>query len=323
MLSSRRTLSAALTATAMLALTACGSSDASDKSSGGASSGKPSLEVVASFYPLQYAAERVGGSHVTVSSLTKPGAEPHDLELTPKQAGQIAQSSLLIYLAGFQPSVDAAAKEAPQRLDVASVADLSLHADEVTAVDGESADDHDHDHGSEHGADPHFWLDPTRYAKVVTAIGEKFAGQDPTHASQYRSSAASFVKELTALDGSFSTTLATCTNRNLVTSHTAFGYLAQRYKLHQVGVTAISPDQEPTPGRLKAVTAYVKANKVTTIYTETLASPKVAETVAKSTGAKVAVLDPLEGISDKSAGTDYLSVMRSNLNTLKQGQSCQ
>lgn len=316
---SRGALSIAAAAGATTLLAACGSTSTSPDASTGGAAHDVSLHVVASFYPLQYAAERVGGSHVEVSSLTKPGAEPHDLELTPKQAGQVAQSSLLIYLGGFQPSVDAVAKEAPQRMDVASVADLDLHADEVTAIDGGHADEgHDHEHGS----DPHFWLDPVRYAKVVTAIGEKFAGQDPKNATQYRSAAASFVKELGALDSSFATTLATCSNRNLVTGHTAFGYLAQRYKLHQVGVTAISPDQEPTPGRLKAVTAYVKANKVTTIYTETLVSPAIADTVAKQTGAKVAVLDPLEGISDKSAGPDYLSVMRANLKTLKQGQSC-
>ncbi len=304
--------------TGLALLTACGGS-ATDE---GAGSGKPSLKVVASFYPLQYAAERVGGSHVEVSSLTKPGAEPHDLELTPKQAGSVAQSSLLVYLGGFQPSVDAVAKSAKQRLDVSGVAQLSLHADEVTTIDGEHghSEDDGHEHG--HGADPHFWLDPVRYANVVTAIGERFATQDPSHASDYRASAAAFVKQLRGLDQDFTKTLATCTNRTLVTGHTAFGYLAQRYHLQQVGVTAISPEQEPTPGRLKAVAAYVRTNKVTTIYTETLASPAVAETVAKQTGAKVAVLDPLEGITSASAGTDYLSVMRANLNTLKQGQSC-
>ena len=313
-------------------LAACGSD--SSTADGAAKKDGATLNVVTTFYPLQHAAERVGGSTVSVTNLTKPGADAHDLELKPKDAASIQQSSLLIYLKGFQPSVDASASSAPESFDVSSTANLSLHADDVTKV-GVDAHEHGDEHGDEQGDeqgdheghdhgiyDPHFWLDPVRYASVVAAIGERFSKQDPKNASRYRSSAATFVKELTSLDGSFSSTLATCTSRELVTAHTAFGYLADRYKLHQVGVTAISPEQEPTPGRLKAVADYVRKHKVTTIYTEVLTSPAVAETVAKQTGAKVALLDPLEGLTDKSPAKDYVSVMKANLQALKKGQSC-
>lgn len=309
-------LAVALTTT----LAACGSD--SGTATGAEKKGGSTLNVVTTFYPLQHAAERVGGSTVSVTNLTKPGADAHDLELKPKDAASIQKSSLLIYLKGFQPSVDASASSAPESFDVSSTANLSLHADDVTKV-GDDAHEHGDHEGHDHGIyDPHFWLDPVRYASVVTAIGERFAAQDPNNASRYRSSAASFVKELKGLDTSFTSTLSTCTSRELVTAHTAFGYLADRYKLHQVGVTAISPEQEPTPGRLKSVADYVRKHKVTTIYTEVLTSPAVAETVAKQTGAKVALLDPLEGLTDKSPGKDYVSVMKANLEALKKGQSC-
>lgn len=294
----------------------------------GASTGDRSegtdLTVVTAFCPLQFAAEQIGGERAKVTSLTAAGAEPHDLELTPKQALAVQESSLVVYLKGFQPSVDAAAQSAPSAVDVSTAADLSLSADESTAIDAGEGHDHNHDHeGHDHGsADPHFWLDPTRYAKVVTLMGDRFAAKDPAHANEYRSRAAGLVKKLTALDRRFSTSLKACSNKNLVTSHTAFAYLADRYGLHQVGVSSISPDQEPTPARLKSVAAFVRANKVSTIYTETRASSAVADTVARETGAKVSVLDPLESITDKSAGPDYLSVMDANLNSLKAGQSC-
>ncbi|MBD2760146.1 zinc ABC transporter substrate-binding protein [Yimella sp. cx-573] len=303
-------------------LTGCGSSGDSSKT---AADGTTKLKVVTSFYPLQYAAQRVGGDHVEVSSLTSPGAEPHDLELTPKQAAQVQDAQLMVYLKGFQPSVDAAAKSSTGAFDVSTQADLSLKADDSASVDGHDGHDHEgHDHeGHDHGsADPHFWLDPVRYSKVVGALAEQLAGKDPKHAAGYRAAAKKFVGELGTLDTDFTTTLKTCQSKDLVTGHTAFGYLAARYGFKQVGVSSISPDQEPTPGRLKSVADFVKKNKVTTIYTETLASPAVAQTVARQTGAKVAVLDPLEGLTDKSAGRDYLSVMRANLGTLKQGQTC-
>lgn len=301
---------------AAVLLTACGASSSTGESSTG--SGSKTLNVVTSFYPLQFAAQQVGGSHVAVSSLTAPGVEPHDLELTPKQAGSVAEAGLMIYLKGFQPSVDAAAAMTKSAFDVSSIADLSLHADDTTTIDGASADEHDHG-----AADPHFWLDPVRYSAVVTAIGEKFAAKDPAHASEFRANAKKLTDELSTLNQDYRSTLKTCSNKNLVTGHTAFGYLAQRYGLTQVGVSSLSPDQEPTPGRLQAVASFVRSHHVTTVYTETLASPAVTETVARETGAKVAVLDPLEGITDKSAGRDYLAVMRSNLDTLKKGQQCQ
>ncbi|WP_200934545.1 metal ABC transporter substrate-binding protein [Nostocoides sp. Soil756] len=293
----------ALCSAAVLALTAC-------SGAGGSASADGRLAVTASFYPLQWAAEQVGGDHVTVTSLTRPGAEPHDLELTPKDVGALGSSQVVVYLSGFQPAVDDAVRSQAQdaAFDVAPAADLSITA----AADG----------GAGTARDPHFWLDPVRFEKVVTAIGERFATVDPAHAAEYRAHAAALVERLAALDQKFRTGLASCRSNELVTGHVAFAYLAQRYGLSQEGIAGLSPEAEPDAATLRDLAAYVQQHGVTTVYTETLASPALVETLARETGAKVAVLDPVEGITSASQGGDYLEVMRSNLETLRAGQEC-
>ena len=310
----------ALSSTVLLTLAACG---AGASGATGGSEGDGSLEVTAAFYPLQWASERVGGDHVTVSGLTKPGAEPHDLELTPKTVGELASSDVVVYLKGFQPAVDEAvatqAKDAG--LDVAPDADLTVPAtDDGHDHAGESAEEHsDHAEGA---PDPHFWLDPVRFQGVVTAIGERFATADPAHAADYRANAAALVADLETLDGEFAAGLERCRSDELVTGHAAFAYLADRYGLSQEGIAGISPDAEPDAATLRELTAHVKEHGVTTVYSETLVDPALADTLARETGAEVAVLDPLEGLTDASKGSDYLEVMRSNLATLKAGQEC-
>ncbi|MFC7489104.1 MULTISPECIES: metal ABC transporter substrate-binding protein [unclassified Knoellia] len=306
-----------------LALSACGggSSD-SDAGSQGGASGSKTLPVTAAFYPLAYAVERVGGDHVTVSSLTKPGAEPHDVELTPKDVASLGSSSLVVYEKGFQPAVDDAVKQvdAARAIDISTAVDLTIKATE---------DGHEHEaEGEEHadeetpGVDPHFWLDPTRYASAVKAISTKLGEVDQANAAAYAKNADTFVAELTALDAEFTAGLKTCTNRDLVTGHAAFAYLADRYDLHQEGISGLSPDAEPDAAAMKEVIEHVKEHKVSTVYAETLVSKDLTETIARDTGAAVAVLDPIEGLTDASAGKNYLEVMRSNLATLKKGQGC-
>ncbi len=300
-----------LAATSVLGLAACGST--------GAAAGGDRLEVTAAFYPLQWASERIGGTHVQVTPLTKPGAEPHDLELTPRDVGAMARSDVVVYLAGFQPAVDEAVSNEAEAagFDVSPVADLNRPAP------AEATTDHGTDPAAPSSArDPHFWLDPVRFEKVATAIGERFAATDPAHAAEYRTNAQQVVTDLGTLDADYRTGLADCANTDLVTSHTAFGYLAERYGLSQEGIAGVTPDAEPDAASLRDLATYVEEHHVRTIYSETLVSPALAETLARETGATVAVLDPIEGITDSSRGTDYLEVMRSNLTTLEAGQQC-
>jgi len=309
------TMTAAVALTGLLA--GCGSSAGTTPGSVGKRDG--GLHVVTSFYPLQFVATRIGGPDATVSSLTRPGAEPHDLELTPRDVAAVQQADLVVYLGGFQPAVDQAVDQHAGRdaLDVAAAAHLDVHTSGSDDHTGEAGD-----HVGEEAVDPHFWLDPTRLATVSQQVAEAMAKADPDAAAAFRQRATALAGDLSALDDAFRVGLAHCASTDLVTSHTAFGYLAQRYGLHQVGITGLSPEAEPDPRSLAAVATFVREHHVSTIYSETLVSPAVARTVARETGATTAVLDPIEGLTDASAGRDYLEVMRSNLAVLKKGQSC-
>jgi zinc transport system substrate-binding protein len=307
----------AVAATLAVGTVGCGS----DR--GGAGTPDDPLHVVASFYPIQWMAEQVGGERVEVASLTKPGAEPHDLELTPRDVGAIQDADVVAFLSEFQPSVDTAVAEATGEVfDARDGARLEPLEPADEHAEGE-ADEHEHDHGYEVGAtDPHFWLDPTRMADVATAFGETLATADPAHAAAYRANAKRLVGRLGALDTELEVGLHQCDRTELVTSHEAFGYLARRYGMEQVGITGLEPEADPSPKDLAEVTDFVEDHDVRTIYFETLASPDVAETLAEETGARTAVLDPLEGLTDASKGDDYLEVMRSNLAVLRAGQGC-
>jgi len=283
-----------------LALAGCGGQapgGAAEGVTGGSAGG--SVSVLAAFYPYEFVAARVGGDHVAVRSLTDPGVEPHDVELTPRQVREVADADLVVYEAGFQPAID----DAIRQLQPAT----TLDATTVVPL--------------EDGGDPHLWLDPSKLAKVATAVGGVLAEADPAHADDYRAHAATLADELTALDRELADGLSRCERREFVTSHAAFGYLARRYGLEQVPISGLAPEAEPTPARIREVATLVEARGVTTIFYETLVSPKVAETLAADLGVRTAVLDPVEGLAAGSSG-DYLSVMRDNLAALRTANGC-
>ena len=341
---SKRILAAACAAATALALSAC----TSTASSGDSSSKDGSLTVMASFYPLQYLAEKIGGEHVSVTSLTPEGAEPHDLELSPKMVDSLSSADAVIYLAGFQSAVDEAIEQqAPKTvIDVSSAAELveagsdaNHPAEEEEATDetqsGETeAHDHDHeghdheghdhaghDHHHDMSADPHFWLDPVRMAKAATLVGDKLAEADSAHADTYKANAKALAEELTTLGDTLVTKTSKCQVKTFVTAHTAFGYLADRTGLTQVGISGLDPESSPSPARLAEIGQIAKEQGVTTIFTEALIDPKVAQTLADDLGITTAVLDPIESQTD--ASKDYAAVMQANIDALTKANNCQ
>lgn len=331
----RRAAVAALSTAALagLLLSACGDDDPT-------ASGGDGPAVAAAFYPLAFVTQQVAGDHATVANLTQAGGEPHDLELTARQVGEISDSDLVVYLAGFQPSVDEAVEQNAEdrAVDVAGLVELlddpedehgdehaeDEHAGEETEHSDEHAEDEDHE-GHDHGdlaGDPHIWLDPTNLEPIAGAIADRLAEADPDHADDYHANADALTAELEALDGEFEAGLAQCTQRVIVVAHEAFGYLAHRYDLEQVGISGIDPEAEPSPERLAEVHDVVRAEGVTTIFYERLVSPDVAETLASDLGVEAAVLDPIEGLTDDTADQDYFSLMRANLETLRTANGC-
>jgi zinc transport system substrate-binding protein len=255
------------------------------------------LDVVAGVYPLAYVAERVGGSHVRVTDLTPAGAEPHDIELSPAQVGEVESADLVLLIHGLQAALDAAA-HGDMVLDAAKAA---------TPPPGVAP------------GDPHLWLDPVELRAVTLAVAGRLAARDPAHATDYAAAGAALAEELTALDSETRAALSSCARHEIVTSHEAFGHFAARYGLRQVGIAGLSPDAEPSPARLAQIAAFVKAHRVTTVFTESIVSPKVAETVAREAHVATAVLDPIEGVRN---GDDYVTVMRRNVATLRTALGC-
>ncbi|WP_405980762.1 metal ABC transporter substrate-binding protein [Streptomyces sp. NBC_00158] len=312
----------ALTAAVALgatALTACSGT------AGAAGTADGKLHVTASFYPLQFLAEQIGGDHVKVDTLTKPGVEPHDLEITPKQTGQLSESDVVLYLKSLQPAVDKAIAQSGVKniVDAATLTKLEAHGtsgeeDHDHAAEGHdhAAEGHGHSHG-EGGEDPHVWLDPAKYAEIAKGFGAALEKADPGHAADYKKNTDDLVAELGALDTEFKDGLKNTASRTFITTHSAFGYLAERYGLDQEGISGVDPESEPSPARMKELQAVAKKDNVTTVFFETLASDKTARTLAQDTGLRTDVLDPLEGITDKSQGADYFEVMRSNLKNLQ------
>ncbi|MFE4644526.1 metal ABC transporter solute-binding protein, Zn/Mn family [Streptomyces sp. NPDC056730] len=310
----------------LVALSACSSSDAADKKSG------DRLAVTASFYPMQFLAERIGGDHVSVTTLTKPGVEPHDLELAPRQAAQLGEADVILYLKGVQPAVDEAITQSGVKntVDATSLTTLEKHGTEVGGHShdsghedghaGEEGHEESHPAGEEDalaGKDPHIWLDPVKYAEVAKGVGASLEKADPDNSAAYRKNTDALVKELGGLDTAFKQGLTGTTTKTFITTHAAFGYLAERYGLTQEAIAGIDPESEPSPARVKELRTIAEHDKVRTVFFETLASDKTAKTLAADSGLKTGVLDPLEGITDKSKGDDYIEVMQSNLAALR------
>ncbi len=302
-----------------LALAGC-AADSSGGADGSGGSGATGVSVLASFYPLQYVAQLVGGDAVTVESLTPPGAEPHDLELSPRQVRAIGDADVVVVLGGLQPSVDeaVAAREPKVLIDAATVPAIETH---LTAHAGLLEDEEEE--GDDHGAnsvDPHFWLDPTLLADLAQPVADALAEADPAHADDFQTRAQALTTSLGELDSDFSAGLASCEQQVFVTSHTAFGYLADRYQITQIGLSGLDPESEPSPARLREIADEVKAKGVTTIFTEALVSPKVAQTLADDLGVTTAVLDPVESQVDPAV--DYRGAMEKNLEALRTALTC-
>ena len=250
----------------------------------------PRRTVVASLYPLAWVAVRVGGEDVRVVNLTPPGAEPHDVELSPGDVETIRDADLVVYIGGgLQPAVEEAVEtRTGPSLDV-------LRPGET---------------------DPHVWLDPVRFGLVAREVAAALGIRDDGRG--FSRALAGF------LDRDFRSGLADCERRTIVTSHAAFGRLAARYGLTQLSLAGRSPESEPGPRELEELIEKVRAARATTVFAEPLVSDRVAETVAREADLAVATLDPIEGLREDrlDAGEDYLTVMQANLAALREALGC-
>ena len=277
---------------------------------GGASDER--VSVVVSFYPLAFVAERIGGECVSVTNLTPPGIEPHDIELSPDAVESIATADVVLYLGGgFQPAIEDAVRDASgESVDLLNVVSTTPAEGEV-AAEGLIVD-------------PHVWLDPGRFDLIAEATADAIDRAGASSSCDVAGAAASLRADLDSLDGDFRTSLGRCERDLIVTNHAAFGYLASAYGLRQEAIAGLEPETEPDARRFAELIELVEREGVTTILTEELVSPDVAETLAGEVGVRTAVLYTIEGLTaeESAAGEDYLSLMQRNLETLRVALAC-
>lgn len=286
------------------------------------------LKVVATVYPVYEFAQHVGKDKIEVSMLIPPGAEPHDWEPTPQDLAKIKASRLLLYHgAGLEPLEKLVS---PEVIGTVKAVEISKGIDLLQA-EGEDEHEHEHEHeqtgsaahhpvNAEHRhADLHVWLDPVLAQQEVLHIAAALSEADPDNKDFYYTNAENYNKELAKLDQDYQQGLEKTMRRDIVTSHAAFGYLAKRYNLQQVSIMGLSPDSEPTPEQMAKVVTFCRTHNVKYIFFETLVSPKIAETIAKETGAGLLVLNPVESLTgeEMKQGKSYISVMKENLVNLK------
>ena len=316
-----RALTVMLSASVLLGCST-GDSGGAGASGGPGDSGEPGdgFSVVTAMYPLQYISERIVGGQGEVTSLTSPGTEPHDVELTVAQTASVIEADVVVYLSGFQPAVDGAVEQ--------SESDHVVDAAERASLIPAGGDDHAHDEHADseaeggEAADPHFWLDPTRLAAVAEEVAAELADADPEHADAYAANLERLRSDLVRLDKEIKDGLSDCERDAVVVSHNAFQYWGSRYGLHMESIAGLSPDAEPSPQHIAELHELIVSEGITTVFSETLASPEMAQTLSADLGLDTAVLDPVEGLSEETSDEDYLSLMRSNLAALQKANGC-
>jgi zinc transport system substrate-binding protein len=289
------------------------------------------LSVITSFYPLYEFAKRVGGDRADVRMLLPPGAHPHGYEPTPADVKALGAADVVIYNgAGLEPWVERLRGEIREGAVV------------VNASEGLPLVAAEHEHGHKHegerkaespadrrpptadAVDPHVWLDPILARQQVDNVLAGLVRADPEGEATYRANAEALKLDLRALHERLEHALANCRTREFITTHAAFGYFARRYRLKMIPVFGLSPEAEPSPGKLREVIREARKHGIKVIYYEALVSPRVAETIAREVGARTMVLNPVEGLTEEEQrqGRTYFAVMDENLRNLVEGLEC-
>lgn len=306
---------------ASLVTTGCGDKGTTESDASGKDK---KLKIVTSFYPMQEFTNQVAGAIADVTVLVPAGTEPHDWEPTPKDVAKIAEADVFIYNGGgFEGWVDDILKSVNNPKLKVVEASKGIELMESSNAHDEHDEHKDEKKDGEHALDPHVWIDPILVQQEVKTITDALVEVDAAHAADYKKNSDEYIAILKDLDTTYKNELKDVKSKEFVTSHTAFAYLAKRYGLTQMPISGVSPEQEPSAAEMKEIVEFVKEHQVKTIFFETLASPKVAEAVAKEAGVETAVLNPMEGLTDeeKAKGLNYIGVMKANLDALKKAMN--
>ena len=281
------------------------------------------LRIVTTLFPLYDFAKNIGGEHADVSLLLPPGVESHSFEPKPDDIVKINKAGVFIYTGKhMEPWAEKILKGIDNKSLIVVDSSKGINLMKEAEEDG-----HDHKHGkSEQEMDPHIWLDFGNAQKMVDNMLEGFIKADAVNADAYRKNAAQYKALLSALDNKFREGLASCSTKYFIHGgHYAFGYMAGRYGLNYISAyRGFSPDSEPSAKRLAELVKNMKKHNVKHIFYEELVSPRVADTIAKETGAALLQLHAAHNITKKEwdKGVTFAGLMEQTLANLKIGLQC-
>jgi zinc transport system substrate-binding protein len=279
--------------------------------------GRHKVRVVTTLFPLYDMARSIGAEKAEVSLLLPPGVEPHSFEPTPGDIVKINKADVFIYTGKFmEPWAEGIIKGAAEKNLI--VVDASLGTKMISGAS------HDKD-GPAGSPDPHIWLDFDNAKIMLENILRAFSTKDDADRAFYERNAADYSSTLAGLDSLYRTTLASCRKKEIIyAGHYAFGYLAARYGIKYLAAQGVSPDAEPTVKDLGRLVEQIKKDKVKYIYYEELTSPKIAETIAGETNARMLLLTAAHNLPrDKfERGISFFDVLRNDLDNLKIGLEC-
>ncbi len=269
------------------------------------------LQITASFYPLYFFAGEIGGNMVDVKNITPAGSEPHDYEPTTQDIARIEKSNMLI----LNGNVESWGNKIKDNLSGTSV---------TIVIAGEGLFTQQLTEGGKTSPDPHVWLSPQLAKQEVNQMMKGYIKIDPSNSLYYQTNGKTLDDRLDRLDYKYKQGLSNCKQKDIITSHAAFGYLTAAYGLNQVPISGLSADSEPSSQQLVKVINFAKSYNIKYIFFESLVSPKLSDMIANEVGAKTLVLDPLEGLTDvdMKQGKNYFTIMEDNLKNLQIALQC-
>ena len=255
------------------------------------------IRIYTTFYPLYDFTKKIVGESAQVENLIPAGVEPHDFELSPKQAADIHDADIFIYLG---ESMEPWAAKMAENLESQGIKVIEA---------GKGLIEND---------DPHIWLDPVLAAEMAKSIFNGIVSTYKENEAIYRENLKNLTKKLEELDNAFKELASGSERKDLVTSH-AFDYPARRYGLNQVAITGLSPQEEPSLQKMRELVEFCQGNGIKYIFTVPGENSKLIDVLSRDTGAEVLEINPLESLKQEEiqAGEDYFSVMEKNIAALK------
>jgi zinc transport system substrate-binding protein len=275
------------------------------------------IKVVTTLFPLYDMAKTIGGDKADVSLLILPGMEPHTFEPKPSDIIKINKADCFVYTGRFMEPWAADITKGITNKNLI-VVDASKGTHMIPAEF--------HDKDEPQGAlDPHIWLDFANARIMVENIAAALEARDPADQAFFKQRVADYNTKLAELDAAFRKTLSSCKSREIVYGgHYAFGYLAKRYGLRYLAAQGVAPDAEPTAKDLVRLVEQIKKNNIHYVFYEELASPKIAETIARETNTKILLLNAAHNLTRDQfeRGVTFFDIMNADLKNLKIGLEC-